>query len=88
MPTNGRRVVARKPHRCDTCDQPGKIERGDVYYQSTLFPGDDYFGGKVPYRFKECAFCSVRYDRVDILYPMPPDQEHEVYLEAMRLGKV
>lgn len=78
--------MARKIHRCDSCTSP-RIKPGDAYYQSTIFPGDDYFGGKAPYRFKECAFCSERYGRVDILYPMPPDQEQAVYIQAMQHGR-
>ena len=87
MPSVGRRVVARKFHRCDTCDRAGRIKPGQVYYQSTIFPGDDYYYGKAPYRFKECAFCSERYGRDWILYPMPPDQEQAVYLNAMQQGR-
>lgn len=52
MPSVGRRVIARKAHRCMTCDRAGRIKPGDVYYQSTIFPGEDPSGWDVPVVFK------------------------------------
>lgn len=86
MSTTTRRVTARKIHRCDGCER-SNIKPGHVYLTGTLFPGDDCFGGKVPYRFKECGFCAERYDRQYLLEPMPEAQGHAVYLSAMQQGR-
>lgn len=87
MPSVGRRVIARKAHRCMTCDRAGRIKPGDVYYQSTIFPGEDPSGWDVPVVFKECAFCSERYERLYILEPLPEDQAHAIYINAMQHGR-
>lgn len=86
MSAESRRVVARKNHRCDGCERRN-INPGEVYLTGTLFPGDDYYGGKVPYRFKECAYCAERYDRAYLLEPMPANQAHYVYIQAMKAGR-
>lgn len=60
---------ARKAHRCDGCDRPGKIQPGDTYLATTLFPSDDGHNWvkRVPMRFAECAECAIRYGRADRL---------------------
>ena len=67
---------ARKAHRCDGCDRPGKIQPGDAYLASTLFPSDDAHSWvkQVPMRFAECAECAHRYGRGEILNPVLPGQ--------------
>lgn len=60
---------ARKAHRCDGCDRPGKIQPGDTYLASTVFPTDDshHWVRRVPMRFAECADCATRYGRGPLL---------------------
>ncbi|QAY16181.1 hypothetical protein SEA_SONALI_69 [Arthrobacter phage Sonali] len=67
-----RRRKARKVHRCDGCDKPGKIQPGDVHLTHTALRGDefgydDYGSGKTPVRFRECADCATRYGRAELL---------------------
>lgn len=78
--------MARKAHRCDGCER-WTIPPGHVYLAGTVFPGSDFYGGKVPSNFKECAFCAERYGRAHELEPMPEEQAHAVYLNAMQKGR-
>jgi hypothetical protein len=67
---------ARKVHRCDGCDRPGKIQPGDPYLAMTLFPSDDSHSWvkQVPMRFAECSECASRYGRGELLFPVLPGQ--------------
>jgi hypothetical protein len=60
---------ARKAHRCDGCDRPGKIRPGDAYLAHTLFPTDEthHWVKQVPMRFAECAECATRFGRGDLV---------------------
>lgn len=86
MSHNQKRVTARKHHWCMSCDRPRGIKPGDVYYQSTIFPGNDGNPYTKPITFKECAGCSNRYGRGHLLEPLPEDQASRVYVKAMQEG--
>jgi len=63
---------ARKAHRCDGCDRPGKIRPGDAYLSHTYLSGDDLYHdySDRPQRFAECADCAGRYGRGELLNPV------------------
>jgi len=68
---------ARKVHRCDGCDRPGKIQPGDRYLTHTALSGDDAYRDSLdrltlkpanrPQRYSECAECATRYGRGPLL---------------------
>jgi hypothetical protein len=60
------RRVARKPHRCNSCDSPA-IKPGQPYLSGTVFPGHDLIPTAVPLRLAECAACATRYGRAHLL---------------------
>jgi hypothetical protein len=67
------RRKARKAHRCDGCDVPGKIRPGDAYLSHTYLSGDDLYHdySDSPQRFAECAECATRYGRGPLLEVQP-----------------
>ena len=77
-----RRRVARKPH---WCSDHHRIEPGDVYIEHTEFPGGDAGYADAaghPVRMAECAICAARYDRADLLEPVPDRQAIGVMVTA------
>lgn len=81
-----KRREARKYHKC-LCGR--RIGPGDIYLSHTIFPGDDahHYVDKVPITYPECAYCAERYGRDHLTAPLPPAQDHDVYLNAMREGR-
>lgn len=80
------RREARKYHRCG-CGR--RIGPGDIYLSHTIFPGEDahHYVTKAPVRSTECASCAARYGRDYLIYPLPPAQDHEIYMTLMREGR-
>lgn len=73
------RRKARKVHRCEGCGRAGKIQPGDVYLTHTALAGDDAYHDSLdrltlkpanrPQRYAECADCSIRHGRAELLEP-------------------
>jgi len=80
MTTAPRRVVARKPHRCDVCATSGKIEPGHVYLRHVAFPGGDTHDGPAPWVLRECLDCAHTYGRSTECYPIPEGQPDRYWL--------
>jgi hypothetical protein len=69
------RRLARKSHRCGTCDRP-TIKPGHVYLECIAFPGHDALSldETQPQRLRECLDCAIRYGRDHQLEPIPEGQ--------------
>ena len=66
MTTTTRRRVSRKTRPACGGYCPD-IKPGDVYLEHKVFPGDDVWECKVPFRLAECSECATRYGRADLL---------------------
>jgi hypothetical protein len=60
------RRVAKKYHRCNSCDHTA-IKPGQPYLSGVVFPGHDLIPTDVPLRLSECASCATRYGRAHLL---------------------